>query len=260
MTIVKSHLPGSPSWVELSTTDGEGAKKFYTSLFGWDYTDNPVGPDMVYTMYNKGGKSVAASFQKSPSMGMNDQPACWQLYFTVDNLEAAIERVKGSNGKVLMGPHDVFDAGRMVVAQDPQNAVFMLWEPKKHIGAEVVEEPGALSWTELATTDLEAAVEFYKAVLPYEAEKDPNSAPGMDYILLKIDGSDKAGVRGMVPQESGMPPYWSIYFAVDDINASTAKVQELGGKVVVPLTKIAPGSFTGVMDPQGVYFLLFQPQ
>ena len=44
------HAPGSFCWIELATTDGPGAKKFYTELFGWEAQDNPIGPDMVYTM------------------------------------------------------------------------------------------------------------------------------------------------------------------------------------------------------------------
>ena len=260
MSFVQSHSPGSPSWADLATTDGEGAKKFYTSLFGWEYSDT-APMDMVYTMYNKGGKSVAGSFQRDPSMGMSDQPPCWQLYFTTDNLEETLERVNGLNGKVVQDPFEVPDAGRSAVAQDPQNAVFMLWEPKNHIGVERMEEAGAICWTELATTDSIEAVQFYKSVLQCGAEKDPNSPPdsSMDYTMLKFNGQPKSGIRNMTSDESGMSPYWSVIFGVDDINASTAKVQELGGKVVFPPTTSPYGHFSAVMDPQGAYFQLLQP-
>ena len=50
------HAHGTFCWIELATTDGPGAKKFYTDLFGWEFQDNPMGPDMVYTIYKINGK------------------------------------------------------------------------------------------------------------------------------------------------------------------------------------------------------------
>ena len=62
------HAPGSFCWIELATTDGPGAKKFYSELFGWTTHDSPVGPDMVYTMLKLNGKDVGALFQKGETM------------------------------------------------------------------------------------------------------------------------------------------------------------------------------------------------
>ena len=53
---VSKHEPGTFCWVELATSDGPAAKKFYTSLFGWSVVDNPMGDAGVYTMLQKNGK------------------------------------------------------------------------------------------------------------------------------------------------------------------------------------------------------------
>ena len=53
------------------------------------------------------------------------------------------------------------DAGRMAVLQDPTGAVFQVWQAKNSIGAKILNEPGALCWTELTTTDTKAAEAFY---------------------------------------------------------------------------------------------------
>lgn len=45
-----SHVPGTFSWVDLSTSDPVGAKGYYTGLFGWEFDDRPVGDGIVYTM------------------------------------------------------------------------------------------------------------------------------------------------------------------------------------------------------------------
>ncbi len=71
------YAPGTFCWVELGTSDGEGAKKFYTELFGWDYTDNPIGPGMVYTMLKQDGKDVGALYQLSPEMIGQGIPPHW---------------------------------------------------------------------------------------------------------------------------------------------------------------------------------------
>ena len=58
----------------------------------------------------------------------------------------------------------------MAVLQDPTGAVFQVWQPKKHIGAKILEEPGALCWTELNTRDTKAAEAFYTQALRLDAE------------------------------------------------------------------------------------------
>ncbi len=62
------YAPGTFCWVELATTDGEAAKKFYTELFGWSFSDSPIGPGMVYTMLKLDGKDVGALFKMTEEM------------------------------------------------------------------------------------------------------------------------------------------------------------------------------------------------
>jgi uncharacterized protein len=69
------YKPGTFCWVELGTTDGEAAKKFYTQLFEWDFTDNPVGPSGVYTILKQNGKDVAALYQMPTEMTSNSAAA-----------------------------------------------------------------------------------------------------------------------------------------------------------------------------------------
>ncbi|MFN2515778.1 MAG: VOC family protein, partial [Pyrinomonadaceae bacterium] len=68
MQETSEYKPGTFCWVELATTDGEAAKKFYTELFGWDFTDNPIGPGMVYTMLKLDGKDVGALYKMPEEM------------------------------------------------------------------------------------------------------------------------------------------------------------------------------------------------
>ena len=102
MAHIDRTLPGSFCWMELSTTDQSAAKAFYTSLFGWTATDQPMGPGQFYTMFFLGGCEVAAGYtMMKEEAGM---PPHWNLYIAVESADAAAARVPELGGKALAGP------------------------------------------------------------------------------------------------------------------------------------------------------------
>ena len=76
----KDYRPGSFCWTDLVTVDTDGAKQFYTNLFGWSHEDAPVGPGMVYTMLRKNGKAVCALYDMGEEMRGQSIPPHWQAY------------------------------------------------------------------------------------------------------------------------------------------------------------------------------------
>src|SRR3954447_17357652 len=155
--------PGTFSWVELATHDAQGAKAFYGELFGREYDDNPVGEgDAVYSMAKRDGRFVGAVFQSDQGTPH------WNSYITVASVDEAAAKAGEAGGHVAAEPFDVMDAGRMTVVQDPTGAAVCLWEAKRHIGAGLVNAPGALSWNDLMTTDVGKAAEFYSQVFGWE--------------------------------------------------------------------------------------------
>src|SRR6185503_19491129 len=136
-----SHAPGSFSWTDLSTTDPDGAKAFYTGLFGWDTEDNPIPEGGVYTMLLGDGKYVGAL----SAVQQEGQPPAWNSYVTVTSADDAARAAAANGGTVAMEPFDVMEAGRMALVQDPTGAFFAVWEPRDSIGAQRVNEPGALT-------------------------------------------------------------------------------------------------------------------
>lgn len=114
---------GAFGWFELMTTDPEGAKKFYAGLFGWEYEDMPMGPGSTYTIVKAGGKAVAGMMaQPDECKGM---PPSWDIYITVDDVDATAAMVETFGGKVLRPPCDIPEVGRFAVLADPQGAVIM---------------------------------------------------------------------------------------------------------------------------------------
>lgn len=261
MPKVTNHTPGTPSWADLSTIDDNEAVKFYGSLFGW--TDDPqeMGPDSFYHIQRIEGHSVAGIAKQGEEEGAQNIPPHWNAYFAVENADETAKKAKEASGTVLMEPFDVFDAGRMAIIQDPQGAVFSVWQPNQHIGAEMVQEPGALMWVELMAKDTSQAADFYEKVLGVET--GPMEGAPMPYTTIKVGGVDVAGmmnISDMGPEAAPVPPSWSIYFGTSDADNSAEKARSLGATVIVPPSDIPGiGRFSVLKDPQGAVFSVFQP-
>ena len=259
MLEIDKHEPGMFSWADLGTTDTEGAKQFYTELLGLDAMDIPMGEGMSYSMLNKGGRSSCALYRMPPEMEkMTGGHPFWVSYFTVESADEAAERIAEVGGTVVNGPFDVFSSGRMVVAQDPTGAMFSVWEPKDHIGAGVFGEPGALAWNELYTHDVGRAAKFYGDLFGWSANAT-TAGDGGDYTVFQLNGRPAAGMMRIRPEWGEVPPNWSIYFAVGDLDGSLDKIKALGGKQINPAMEVPDvGRFSFVQDPQGAYFSIMQ--
>ncbi len=109
---------------------------------------------------------------------------------------------------------------------------------------------GAFGWFELMTTDQEAAKSFYAELFGWETQDYPME--GMSYTLLKVNGDETGGIMKQPPECGPMPPCWGIYITVDDVDATAAKVEQLGGKILRPPMDIPNiGRFCVLQDPQG---------
>lgn len=251
------YAPGTFSWTDLTTTDQDSAKSFYAEVFGWEAEDLPVpaedgGEGMVYSMQKKNGKRVAAISVQPQMQRDAGVPPMWNSYVTVESADDAASKAEELGATVHAPPFDVMDAGRMAVIQDPQGAVFEVWQPKDIIGAELVNAPGALSWNELATPDVDAAKSFYGDLFGWTYSVF-EAAPG-PYEVIQVGENGNGGIRE--PQE-GEPPNWSVFFATENAEAAAAKVEELGGKKVFGPLDIGIAKINVVTDPQGAVFQLY---
>jgi predicted enzyme related to lactoylglutathione lyase len=143
----------------------------------------------------------------------------------------------------------------MGVVQDPQGAYFMVWEPRSHIGAGLVNAPGALCWNELASPDPETSSTFYSRLFGWTSERFDEG--GMEYLTVKnSDGRANGGIRRAASTE---PCYWLVYFGTDDIEAALDRLRELGGRQLMDEPMALPmGTLCAVQDPQGAVFALYQ--
>jgi predicted enzyme related to lactoylglutathione lyase len=247
-----SHAPGTFCWTELATTDQDAAKTFYTGLFGWTFNDFPMGPDDAYTMLQSRGLDVAALYTMRPEQRSQGVPPHWMSYVAVASADDSALKVRDLGGDVLAEPFDVLDVGRMAVLRDPAGAVFCIWEPKRHIGARRLGEPGALCWTELLTIDPGKAAPFYRQLFGWDAAEAPMGETS--YTIFKVGDQPVAGMMKMTRELAAVPPHWMPYFAVEDADRAAEQIRALGGSVFAEPTDIPYGRFAVARDPQGAFF------
>jgi predicted enzyme related to lactoylglutathione lyase len=246
------YTPGTFCWSDLTTTDQDAAKAFYGDLFGWDAEDMPAGEGVVYSMMRLDGNDVAAIAPQQPQQREAGAPPAWNSYVTVADADAAAARAQEAGGTLHSPVFDVFDAGRMGVIQDPQGAFLFVWQPREHIGARLVNAPGALVWNELASPEPAASADFYRALFGWTIEQFEGS-PQL-YLAIRNGDADNGGIRETMPQE---PPHWLVYFGTDDLDAALEQVEQLGGTRVAGPIDIQIARIGVVQDPQGATFALY---
>src|SRR3954452_791216 len=229
----RSRYPnGTFSWAELVTSDADAAKAFYTSLFAWEYRDDPVPGGSVYSTALRDGKGVAALYA-------SDQPPHWNCYVTVESADASAARASELGATIAAEPFDVIDAGRMAVIIDEVGAGLCLWEPKSHIGASLVNTPGALMWNDLLTPDPAASAEFYGDLFGWTTEEMPG---GGGYRVIRNGERMNGGMMAIDPRMGPAQPNWMPYFGHEDVDRLVAEVAGHGGHVYNGPIKMPAGT------------------
>jgi uncharacterized protein len=248
--------PGTPSWVELSSPDPDASAAFYGAVMNWSAA--APGPDEEtggYRMFQQDGQNVAGLIGQT----QEGQPTTWSTYFSVADADETARKVREAGGSVIVEPRDVMDIGRMAFFADPGGAFFGIWQPKAFAGADVVNQPNSLCWTEVAARDVEAGRAFYPAVFGWTAGRPSFEAPE-SYTVWELGGQPVGGMMEMTPEffPPDVPPHWGVCFAVADVDATVAKARELGAAVAAQPTDMPIGRFAGLVDPQGASFAVMQ--
>jgi uncharacterized protein len=247
---------GEFCWVDLATTDVDGAKAFYGQLLGVEAEAAPGDPEETggYGFFIKDGKMIAG-FGPTQAEG---QPSAWNSYVKVQDADATAEKAKEAGGRLIFGPVDIpNDAGRMAVLQDPTGAFISFTQQKSHPGAQLVNEPGTWNWNNLLTRNLDQAKGFYGQVFGWTATHN-DQAP--DFVWMwQVEGQRwPEGIAGLmemgtdIPAEA--PPYWQVYFVVESADEAIEKTKSAGGRLIFGPLDIPVGRMATLFDPQGAAF------
>ncbi|MCT4353229.1 VOC family protein [Streptomyces sp. Je 1-79] len=250
-------VTGSPNWIDLGTPDIDRAAGFYHGVFGWDFVS--AGPEAGgYGMFRSGDATVAGGMTVEPGQG---GPPAWTLYFQSADADATAQAVQAGGGTVLFEPMDVIDLGRMAVFADPAGAWFATWQPGRNKGLDLVDGPNSLTWAELHTPDVDAAVAFYGSVFGLETSTVPMPEGSGSYLVLNPAGQGEEAMFGGVvplgldPVEASGGPAWLPYFEVPDTAAAVSAAERLGGAVrLAPIAMEGVGRLAKLADPFGARF------
>jgi predicted enzyme related to lactoylglutathione lyase len=248
---VSTYEDGIPCWVDVSCADVAKSAEFYGALFGWDA---PEGPAEFggYRNATLQGKTVAGI---GPQMDPN-VPTVWSCYVKVTDAAATAGKVEAAGGSVMVPPMPIPGAGTMAIFVDTTGAVFGVWQPAEHTGAQLVNEPGTFCWSEILSSDLDKTKAFYGAVFGWDSHASEGPMPYTEWEL------GERTIGGGMPKPptmpAGVPDYWNVYFAVADIDASFAQAKDLGATAMLEPMDSPAGRLATLQEPGGAVFSIIQ--
>ena len=113
---------GAFIWSELSTSDLEKSKAFYSDVFGWNW-----GGADEYAEATVSGRTIAGVMPRRPDMPA-DVPDMWLVYFGTDDVDADTKRAKDLGATIVVEPMDIPGTGRFSVLMDPESSAFALFK------------------------------------------------------------------------------------------------------------------------------------
>ncbi|MFJ8588332.1 VOC family protein [Streptomyces sp. NPDC093595] len=259
--LTTDYVPGSPNWIDLGTPDVDAAVSFYSAVFGWTFQS--AGQDAGgYGFLQLDGRTVAGV----GPLTEEGASSAWTVYLLARDADATMDAVRQAGGSVRVEPMDVFTSGRMAGFTDPTGADFAVWQPGDVKGLDLVMEPNSLCWTELYTTDADAAKDFYRAVFSWEYQ-DMHMGDDMVYSVVSSPGGGRGedtgqgGIMRLSKENvlAGSTSEWHPYFGVLDCDAVFAGATGLGATTLVPPTDVpGVGRIAMLKDPAGAPFALIK--
>jgi predicted enzyme related to lactoylglutathione lyase len=243
-----SYLPGKFVWFEHAGPDPAGARRFYEPLFGWHVENMPM-QGTQYPMIINAGTGIGG-FTRSA-----DGAARWVSYVSVPDVDRAYAAALTSGARSEAAPTDYGPVGRGASIVDPTGARLSLWKSAHEDPPDADVPPGGWVWNELATSDVDAALGFYRQLLGYAVETMDMGAQGKYHVLKTGEHA-----RGGVMATPGLPSQWWPYVHVADVDATLAQAGTLGGTVCMSGTDIPGVGRIGMFaDPQGAMVAVIKP-
>ena len=242
------HAPGSFCTAVLHTRDLQRAAAFYSALVGWTIKD--VSGATNHRLLQFDGRTVASLHEIAEGSDL------WVPYVSVESVErATIDAL--ALGATRVASQDVPGVARLVTLRDPEDAIFGLWQPAPHKGAELAEEVGSLWWIEVLSNDAAGAQGFYERLFGW-ASVETSFEPFDRYFVFKRGDVQEGGIRP-IGQDWEVSPRWNPIFAVTDCDATSERGKALGGSTVFVHTVPKAGRIGSLNDPGGALFVIRGP-
>lgn len=257
MALKKRFEEGLFCWADLATTDAELAKVFYSELFHWKAEAIPTDRGVPYIIFKKGEHKVCAMYEMDAEKKTSGLSAHWLSYIAVNSVDVTVSGAKNLGATILVPPMEVMGYGRMAILQDPEGAVFALWQGSED-SPTLYRENNSVGWNELYVHDTASAAEFYADLLKWESAT-ATTDDGIDYTEFHLGTEAVGGMLQIQSDWGDIPPHWSIYFQVADLDEKMQRLEGLGGTLATPkMNAENVGEFVVAQDPQGAHFLMIE--
>jgi hypothetical protein len=235
------------------TGDTAAAAAFYSRVVGWHTM--PSAADPTYTQFGLGGGYYAGMMKLPEDARAAGAKPQWLPYIGVADVEASAAAAERQGGYVKKPGADIPTIGRFAILSDPQGATFAIFKPvQAGMGAPSEAPLGSFAWLELATTNNEAAFDFYSKLFGWQAMQRMDMGPQGTYLIFGADGVQRGGMYHM-NQERSSTPYWLPYASVASADVAGAAATAAGGRIVVgPMDVPGGGRIVQFMDPSGALF------
>ena len=243
---------GAPTWIDLTTSDVERAKRFYSAVFGWTFETG--GEEYGgYVSAFLDGRVVAGIMHNDPQW---NSPDFWTTYLHTADAEATVAAATAAGGSNCGGVMDIPAKGRMAMITDPAGAFFGVWQPAGHQGSEAFNEHGAPLYHQLTTRDYAGSLDFYRTVFGWTT-KTVSDTDEFRYSTAAFDGEELVGVMdGSVYLPEGVPSTWTCFMGAEDVDKTIELIVENGGSVARAAEDTPYGRLAAVADPTGAGFNL----
>ena len=241
----RSYPAGVPCWVDTQQPDVDAAMTFYGGLFGWQFRDA--------TKPGTAGRYVIAELEGQEACAiadLGDGVPAWNTYVSVDDADAAARQLLSAGATLKSAPADAGLGGVRAVLADPQGAEFRIWQAGERLGAQAVNVPGGWNFSDLHTTDTEAAVAFYTKAFGWQFDnldfgtmvRRPGYGDHLEATVdpdIRVRQSGDAVPRGfedavawLVSAAAGERPRWHVTFTVADRDRAAADAERLGASIL----------------------------
>ena len=247
--------PGKIIWHDLLTDTPVQTQLFYSELFGWEFRPLPDASINYSVIYHQ-GVMIGGMVDQNRLPNTKDISQ-WVVGLSVRDIDRAARVLEDQGGEVFTPPTSLGDRGHIAVVADAQGALFALLQTRDGDPLDVESPPavGGFLWDELWAADVAGAATFYRQLSGYSVQEETLGTEGspIDYRVLKTKGLPRVGIRPN-PVEDLMP-MWVSYLRVaggNQLSAILARVEPLGGRILIPATKRPGGGVLAVIaGPSG---------
>lgn len=249
---------GKVIFTELVTPDLAAAERFYGGSLGWTFQRAAAGGTR-YAEATIDDQPVGGVFQRGLSARAHRRSA-WLSFFSTGDVDGTVKTAVANGGKVLFGPKTFPDRGREAVLADPAGAVFAVLESASGDPPDVLAPLGTWIWSSLVAANPDTAAAFYQKLFGYDVY--PVSSGGErrgEHLILASGGFARASVAPPPPSRPDAHSHWLNFVRVADVQETVARVQTLGGRVLVtPRVERTGDTLALVADPFHAVFGLLE--